>query len=84
MNRIVAGVIAGVGWLSLILQFVLAMTNAVEPEPRPVERFIRFFSFFTVLTNIIVAATLSSIAFFPDSKVGRFTSRPTVQTGAAV
>lgn len=84
MSRIVAGVIAVVGWLSLILQFVLAMTNPVEPEPGSVERFIRFFSYFTVVTNIVVALTTSAIAFFPASKPGRFAARPTVQAAVAV
>ncbi|MGD9588635.1 MAG: Pr6Pr family membrane protein [Pyrinomonadaceae bacterium] len=84
MKRIVAGVIAVIGWLSLILQFGLAMTNPVEPEPGAVERFIRFFSYFTVLTNIIVALTTTAIAFVPDSKIGRFTARATVQTAVAV
>lgn len=84
MGRFFAGLIAVFGWLSLILQFVLAMTNPVDPEPGAVERFIRFFSYFTVLTNIIVAATLTAIAFFPNSKIGKFASRPTVQTAVAV
>lgn len=84
MGSFFAGLVAVFGWLSLILQFVLAMTNPVDPEPGSVERFIRFFSYFTVLTNIIVAATLTAIAFFPNSKIGKFASRPTVQTAVAV
>ncbi|MCW5956062.1 MAG: Pr6Pr family membrane protein [Pyrinomonadaceae bacterium] len=84
MNRIFAGAIAVVGWLSLILQFVLAMINPIEPEPGAAERFVRFFSYFTVLTNIIVAATTTAIAFFPAAKLGRFASRPTVRCAVAV
>jgi len=83
MNRIIAGSIAVFGWLALVLQFGLAMTNSVEPEPGAVERFIRFFSYFTVLTNIIVAATTTAIAFIPDSKIGTFAARPNVQTAVA-
>lgn len=84
MSRVVVGAIAIFGWFALILQFALAMTNPIEPEPGAVERFIRFFSFFTVLTNLIVAVTSTAIAFFPSSKIGRFTSRSTVQTAVAV
>ncbi len=84
MSKLVAGTIAVVGWLSLALQFVLAMNNPIEPEPGAVERFIRFFSYFTVLTNTIVAATLTAIAFFPNSKIGRSASRSSVQTAVAV
>lgn len=84
MGRIIAGVIAVVGLFSLMLQFVLAMTNPIEPEPGLAERFIRFFSYFTVLTNIIVALTTTAMAFFPASKSGRFAARPTVQAAVAV
>jgi hypothetical protein len=45
MGKVVAGVIPVVGWLSLILQFALAMTNPVTPEPGFAERFIRFSPF---------------------------------------
>lgn len=84
MKRVIAGAIAIVGCLSLLLQFVLAMANPIEPEPGSTERFIRFFSYFTILTNIIVAATTSAIGFFPHSRSGRFVSRSTVQTAVAV
>jgi len=83
MVRKIAGLIAIIGWLSLILQFVLAMTNPVTPEPGPAERFIRFFSYFTVATNIIVAVTLTAIAFFQRTKLGEFLTRPTVQAAVA-
>ena len=83
MGRKVAGGIAVVGWASLILQFVLHMTNAVVPEPTMLERFVRFFSYFTITTNIIVAAMLSAIAFFPDTRFGRFASKPSTQAAVA-
>lgn len=83
MGRKIAGFIAVIGWLSLILQFALAMTNPITPEPGFVERFVRFFSYFTVATNIIVAVTLTAIAFFPLTKPGAFFTRPTVQAAVA-
>ncbi len=83
MGKIFSGLIAIVGWLSLILQFVLAMTNSVVPEPGLTERFVRFFSYFTVVTNIIVAITATAIAFFPRTKFGEFFSRPSVQAAVA-
>ena len=60
------------------------MTNPIEPDPGTLERFIRFFSYFTILTNIIVAVTLTSLAFVPRSKLGRITSHGSVQTAVAV
>src|SRR5687767_2759768 len=83
MGKVLAGSIAVVGWLSLILQFILQMTNPVVPEPGVAERFVRFFSYFTVATNIVVAITLTAIAFFPSTKLGDFFSRPTVQAAVA-
>lgn len=83
-GRIVAGAIAVFVWLSLALQFALAMTNPIEPEPGSVERLIRFFSYFTILTNTLVAATLTAAAFFPSSKTGMLASRSSVQAAVAV
>lgn len=80
MGRVFAVTIALIGWLSLLLQFVLAMTNPVEPEPSSLERFIRFFSYFTVSTNIIVTVMFTSIAFFAASRFGSFLSRSTTQS----
>lgn len=72
MGKMFAGVIVIVGGLALILQFVLQMTTPVTPEPGVAERFIRFFSYFTVSTNIIVAITLTAIAYFPRTTFGEF------------
>lgn len=83
MARIIAGIIAIVGWLSLILQFVLHLNTHVIPEPSFGERLIRFFSYFTVSTNIIVAFTLTAVAFFPATKVGEFFSRLSNQAAVA-
>ncbi len=83
MGRKAAGVIAIIGWASLILQFVLHMTNDIVPEPAMLERFVRFFSYFTITTNILVATTLSAIAFFPDTRFGRFAAKPSTQAAVA-
>lgn len=83
MGKMIAALLAIVGWLSLILQFVLHMNNPVIPDPGTAERFVRFFSYFTVSTNIIVAVTLTAIAFFPLTRFGAFFSRPSVQTAVA-
>lgn len=48
-----------------------------------IERIVRFFSFFTILTNLIVALTTTGIAFFPNTKLGRFASRPSTQCAVA-
>jgi hypothetical protein len=45
------------GWFSLVGQFVLMMQNR---QANVVETIIRFFSFFTILTNILVALYFTS------------------------
>ncbi len=83
MVKALTGLIAVIAWLSLILQFVLAMTNPVTPEPGLAERFVRFFSYFTVATNIIVAITLTAITFFPATRIGQFFGRATTLAATA-
>ncbi len=83
MGKMIAALLAIVGWLSLLLQFVLHMNNPLALELSFAERFVRFFSYFTVSTNIIVAVTLTAIAFFPLTRFGAFFSRPTVQAAVA-
>lgn len=83
MGRIFAGIIAIIGWLSLVLQFILQMTSPITPEPSTIERFVRFFSYFTITTNIIVAVTMTAIAFFPATRFGEFFLRAGVQAAVA-
>jgi hypothetical protein len=84
MKRICAAVIAILGWLALLLQFVLHITNPLAPDVSFVELLVRFFSYFTILTNIIVAVTLTTIAFLPLTRIGRFLSRPSIQAANVV
>lgn len=84
MRRICAGVVAIVGWLALLLQFVLHVTNPLAPDVSFAELLIRFFSYFTILTNILVAVTLTALALVPAMPLGRFVSGPSVQAAVAV
>jgi hypothetical protein len=84
MARISAGIIAVIGWLSLLLQFVLHITNPLAPDVSFAERLVRFFSYFTVATNIIVAAALTAIAFFPGTRPGGFASKPSTRAAVTV
>ncbi|MBP4142040.1 Pr6Pr family membrane protein [Flavobacterium sp. P4023] len=49
-----------VGWFAIITQFFLMLQNRQTDIP---EMIIRFFSFFTILTNILVALYFTSSAF---------------------
>ena len=48
-----------VAWFAVVLQLVLIIQNRVVDVP---ETLVRFFSFFTILTNILVAMYLSIVA----------------------
>lgn len=56
---------AVVGWVALILQFVLLLQNRVTSVP---EAIIRFFSFFTILTNILVTVFFTAETFSDKPK----------------
>ncbi len=84
MAKIFTGLIAIVACFALVLQFGLMMTSADSQSVAVAERIVRFFSYFTILSNIIVAITATAIAFFPNTKLGTFFTRPNVQAAVAV
>ncbi len=69
------------GWFALISQFCLIIQNRVTGVP---ETIVRFFSFFTILTNLLVAICVSNLWLRPGSGPGRFFSRPSVLTAITV
>jgi hypothetical protein len=73
MQRILAIVIAFLAWFAVIAQLVLMLENR---EPGIPETLVRFFSFFTILTNILVAlfftGRLFNITITP--KTGKLTA----------
>src|SRR5438045_7219237 len=68
---------AALGWLAIIFQFYIIIVNRVASIS---ETIIRFFSFFTILTNIFVALCFTFLLLKPNSKWGKFFGRPTVLT----
>jgi hypothetical protein len=69
------------GWFAVIAQFIILLDNRTTSIP---EAIIRFFSYFTILTNIIVALTFSSIALQGNTKWGRFFNTPSTFTAITV
>ncbi len=70
-----------IGWGALALQYWLMM-NADAPTD-PVNRTINFFSYFTILTNILVALAMTAPLLAPNSRIGRFFDKPGVRTAIA-
>lgn len=72
-QKIFAGLLALIAWFSLGLQFYLKTGSAIN-----------FFSFFTVLCNLLVAISMTYTAFSPNSNGGRFFTSLSVQTAIAL
>jgi hypothetical protein len=64
-------------WFTVISQFYLNVVNRSIPISEVV---IRFFSYFTILTNILVALCFTNLLLKPKSKLGEFFSQPSVLT----
>lgn len=74
-------VMAMLGWFALIIQFRLMLNSRLAPEG---ELIIRYFSYFTILTNLMVAICCTTLFLLPATALGTFFSRPTVLTAIAV
>lgn len=61
-----------IGWLAIIGQLILMFQNRQADVP---ETIIRFFSFFTILTNILVALYFTSrISFFKNTSLSKLSN----------
>jgi hypothetical protein len=76
--RIVAGLL---GWFALGLQLYLIIVNNNVPA---INSIINFFSYYTILTNTLVALALTWPLISPHSGLGRFFARITVQSALAL
>ncbi len=76
--------IAVLAWTAVVLQFYINTTNWQHLGLSATEGTIRFFSYFTILTNIVVAISLSSILLKPSSASGIFFAKISTQTAIAV
>jgi hypothetical protein len=68
---------AAMAWFALILQYYLTVT---KPDAPFIEATVRYFSFFTILTNVLVALALTLPWLSPDTRLGHFFTRPSVRT----
>ena len=79
-QRLAQIIIALIAWLALILQFYLQIANRLTPVSEAV---IRYFSYFTILTNLLVAICFTSLVV-TDNKGNRFFNRPSTITAITV
>jgi hypothetical protein len=79
--RVYAAVGASLGWFAMALQLYLML---VQDPTSMLGVVITYFSFFTILTNILVALVFTAAALRPAAAWGQFLLRPSVQAGTAV
>lgn len=72
---------AAIGWFAVITQLYLMMLNRVVSIP---ETIFRFFSFFTIDTNILVALCFTFIFLRGNSRTSRFLTNPTRITAITI
>ncbi len=77
-------VIAILGWLALILQLYILIDNTPGNGLTPIEAVGRFFIFFTILTNLLVAVVTTTLLFAGHSVRGHFFSKATTLTALAL
>ena len=73
--------IAIAGWFALASQLYLIIQNRVVSVA---ETIIRYFSFFTILTNLIVAICVTVLLLKPNSKRGLWFLKPATSTAITV
>jgi hypothetical protein len=76
--------LAIITWLALILQLYISIKNTATNGLTPLVATWNFFSYFTVLTNLLIAICLSFILLVPSSLAGRFFSKPTTIAAIAL
>lgn len=73
IQKTIALIIAVIAWLSILSQLYLTPLNAVE-----------YFSYFTSLSNLLIAASLTCSVLAPSSGLGMFFSKLSVQSAIAL
>jgi len=72
--------IAIIAWFALVLQLFLQIDNAGLNGLTTSEAIFNYFSYFTILTNLLVAVSLTFALQAPESNPGRFFLNPITQS----
>ena len=82
--RIYAAAGALLGWFALALQLYLMLAQSPPSGVGRLGAVITFLSFFTILTNLLVAVVFTAVVFRPQTAWGEWLRSPSVQAGTAV
>jgi hypothetical protein len=81
MQSILRGAAAAIGAFGLALQFLLMVQD--PHSPRLIASTVNFFSYFTILANILAVFAMLAPLVMPDSYAARFFSKPSARTATA-
>lgn len=76
--------VAALAWSGLGLQLLLSLRLVAAKGGTPLDGLVIYLGYFTVLTNLLVALSLSLALWLPTSASGRWCRRPGVATAVAV
>lgn len=77
-------IIALTAWFALMLQFYILVGGVPGNGMTTLQAIGRFFIFFTILSNLLVAASITIVLVKPGSAAGRFFIKPSVISAVAV
>jgi len=84
VKRAYTALIVLVIWFALVLQFSISIATMVVGSRTTGGVVVQFFSYFTILGNLLVVLSLSVLLFKPVSAWGRFFSNSSVITAAVL
>jgi hypothetical protein len=83
-KEILMAIITLTAWFALFLQLYVLIDGTPGNGMTPLEAVGRFFIFFTILSNILVAASLTLLLLSTRSAAGSFFAKPSVITAVAL
>jgi len=81
---LLAAIIALAAWFALIGEIYFVITRAEANHLTILQVLGRFWSFGTMLTNLLVAISLSVVLIIPNSAAGKFFSKSMIVTGVVL
>lgn len=73
-----------VAWFAVIMQFVISIPDYLGKGRTLAGSIVQLLSYFTILSNILVALSLTAILLFPKTYAGRFFSKISTATAILV
>ncbi len=84
LTTVFMAIIALTGWLALALQLYITVQSRIANDLSITGGLFNFLSYFTILTNMLIAFGLTVCVLNPSSGMGNFFSAPSTQSGMVV